>query len=113
VLFSDEELEQKYQEKTELALSHRILNPMASVKDALKVYQENQIMEPPRNASFKIIWFYQKRKLLPFRTFLVLNCPAPQELCTIQTRNTSFSKDSIDTAQGCFHTTESPLNVVL
>ena len=51
VRFSDEELEQKYSEMTVLGISHRILNPIAAVKEALATYRFNQIPEPLGNTS--------------------------------------------------------------
>jgi len=45
--FSDEELEQKYDETTVLEISHQILNPIVAVEEALVTYQFNQIPEPP------------------------------------------------------------------
>jgi len=36
VLFTDEELEQKYYVKTVLYISRRVLNPVVAVKEALK-----------------------------------------------------------------------------
>jgi len=65
--FSDEELEQKYDETTVLEISHQILNPIVAVEEALVTYQFNQIPEPPRNISFRIIWFPQRNRIKPIR----------------------------------------------
>jgi len=94
-----------------LSISHRVLNPVAAVKEALKEYLNNQIPEPPQNTSFCIIWFTQKHKLLPFRTFVIFDHRTPPELQTAHTWNMGFLEDSFDTAQGNYLKTQDSLNL--
>jgi len=103
----------KYHSKTVLAISHQILNPVRAIQTALKIYQDSHIPEPPKNASFQIIWFYQKKKLFPYRTFAVIDQPTPPGLQIIRTFDIGILADSLYTAQGnCLETKES-LNVAL
>jgi len=78
VLFTDKELEQKYLGQTVLSISHRVLNPVTVIQEALKQYRNNHAFEPPRNTSFRVVWFIQRNKLCPFRTFLIFNYPSPR-----------------------------------
>jgi len=73
------------QNKTVLAISHEILNPVMAIQTTLQIYQDNTIPVPPKNALLQIIWFYQKRKPFQYRTFVIINQPTPPELQLIQT----------------------------
>jgi len=99
VLFTDEELEQRYFGQTVLSISHRVLNPVTAIPEALKQYRNNHALEPPRNTSFRVIWFIQRNKLFLFRTFVVFNYPSPPELQRDQLRNMGFLGDSLDIAR--------------
>jgi len=100
VLFTDEELEQKYFGQTAFSISHRVLNPVTAIQEALKQHRNNHALEPPQNMSFQVIWFIQRNKLFPFRTFVIFNYPSPPELQTDHLWNMGFLEDSLDTAQG-------------
>jgi len=113
VLFTDEELEQKYFGQRELSMSHRVLNPVTAIQEALKQYRNNHALEPPRNTSFRVIWFIQKNKLFPFRTFVIFNYPSPPELRTDHLWNVGFLEDSLDTAQGNHLELQDSLNLAL
>jgi len=97
--FSDEELEQKYFGMDVLGISHRILNPIATVQEALATYRFNQMQEPPRNSSFGIIWFPQRSRMIPSRTFVILNQLVPPEFKDAHIWNYSFLEDMFDSAQ--------------
>jgi len=69
-LFSDEELKQKYRVTTVLATSHRVLNPIATIQEAMNIYRQEQAIVPPRNTTFRIIWFYPKENDFPLEFLL-------------------------------------------
>jgi len=111
--FSDEELEQKYSGMTVSATSHRILNLIAAVKEALATYRLNYMQEPPRNTSFRIIWFPQRNRITPSRTFVVFNRSAPPEFKYAHHWNCSFLEDMFDGAQGNYLETKDSLNIAM
>jgi len=94
VSFTDEELEQKYFGQTVLFTSHRVLNPVTAIQEALKQYRNNHALEPPRNTFFRVIWFIQRNKIFPFRTFVIFNYPSPPELQTDHLWNMGVLEDS-------------------
>jgi len=93
--FSDKELLQKFSETMVLATSP-ILNPIMAVQEALAIYQLNHIQEPPRDIPFRDIWFLQKIKMTPFRTFVILKRSAQSELKYVHLWNCSILEDMID-----------------
>jgi len=111
--FSDEELERKYNGMTVLRISHRILNPIAAVREALATYRFNQMQEPPRNTSFRIIWFPQRSRMIPSRTFVIFNQSAPREFKDAHMWNCSFFEDMFDSAQGNYLETKDSLNIAI
>jgi len=68
--FPDEDLERKYNGSTVLATG-LLPNPLVAVQKALAIYQINQMQEPPRNTSFRIICFLQKGIMGPYQTFVI------------------------------------------
>jgi len=52
VLFTDEELEQKYFGQTAFSISHRVLNPVTAIQEALKQHRNNHALEPPQKCPF-------------------------------------------------------------
>jgi len=112
VHFPDEAIEQKYSGTTVLATG-RIPSPIAAVQEALAIYQLNHIQEPPRNTSFRIIWFPQKIRIAPFRTFVILKRSAPPELKCAHLRNCSILEDMIDGTQGEYLETKDSSNIAM
>ena len=110
--FPDEELQQKYSGTTVLA-TDRVLNIVAVVQEALAIYQLNHIQEPPSNTSFRIIWFPQKIKIAPYRTFVLFKRSAPPELKNTHLWNCSILEDVIDGTQGDYLSTKDSLNIAM
>jgi len=111
--FSYEDLERKYNGMTVVGISQRILNPIAAVKEALATYQFNQMQEPPTNTSFRIIWFPQRNRIIPSRTFVIFNRSAPPEFKDAHIWNCSFLEDMFDGAQGNYLETKDSLNIAM
>jgi len=111
--FSDEELEPKYSGTTALGLDHRILNLIVAVKKALLIYRFNQMQEPPRNISFQIIWFPQRNRITPPRTFVIFNQSVPPEFKDTHICNCRFLGDFLDGAQGNYLETKDSLNIAI
>jgi len=108
--FPEEDLERKYSE-TMVWTTSRILDPIMAVQEALAVYQINRIQEPPRNTSFRIIWFPQKSGITISRTFVIFKRSAPPELKYTHLWNCSILEDVLDDAQGNYLETENSLNI--
>jgi len=109
---SDEDLEQKHSE-TMVWTTGRIVNPIAAVQNALAIYPLNYLQEPPRNTSFRILWFPQKSGIIPSRTFVIFKRPAQPELKYIHRWNCSILEDVFDGAQGNCLETKDSLNILM
>jgi len=112
VHFPDEDLEQKYSETT-VWTTGRIFNPISAVQKALAIYPLNRLQKPPRNTSFRIIWFPQESGIILSRTFVIFKRPAPPELKYIHRWNCSILEDVFDGAQGNYLETKDSLNIVM
>jgi len=110
--FSDE-LEQNYSGTTVLGLGHRFLNPIVAVKEALLISQLNQMQEPPRNTSFRIIWFTQRNTITQPQTFVIFNQSVPPEFKDAHICNCSFLEDFLDGPQGNYLETKDSLNIAM
>jgi len=108
----EEDLERKYSGTTILTTS-RILNPIVAVQESLAIYQLNHIQEPPRNTSLRIIWFPQKIRITPFRTFVIFKRSAPPELKNAHLWNCSILEDMIDGTHGNYLETKDFLNIAM
>jgi len=103
--FSAEALQQKYGETT-VWTADRILDPMKAIQKALANYQLYHLRESPRNTSFRINWFPQKRGIILPRTFVLFKRPASSELNHIHLWHCSLLDDAFKSAQGNYLETE-------
>jgi len=110
--FPAEDLVRKYSGTTVLTTS-RILNPISAVQEALDIYQLNNIQEPPRNTSFRMIWFLQKSKIITFRTFVIFKRSVPPELKNVHLWNCSILEDMIGGTQSDYLETKNSLKIAM
>jgi len=98
---------------TVLGISHRILNPTGAVKEVLATYRFNQMQEPSRNTSFRIIWFPQRNRIMLSRNFVIFTHPAPPEFKNARIWNWSFLEDMFEDAQGNYLETKNSFNIAM
>jgi len=71
--FNMEEVMEKYENKTVLAISPRILNQITAEKIACEEMVQVGARLPPANVRYNIYWFTKKIQRHPIRTYLVFN----------------------------------------
>jgi len=96
-------IEQKYEGKTVLAISLRIVNQLTAEKLTREKMFRVGAKLPPANVHYQVYWFPKKLQRHPIRTYVVYNYPAPPEVEGSHLWNAFDLEDSFNRAHGKFY----------
>jgi len=75
--FNENILQEKYVNKTGLAISLKIINQLTAKKLAQEQFQKVGTIPPPANAKYHVFWFNKKLQHHPIRTYVVYEYSVP------------------------------------
>jgi len=98
--FNMEEVMEKYENKTVLAISPPIINQITAEKIAREEMVKVGARLPPANVRYNIYCFAKKIQRHPIRAYLVFNYPAPPEIERRHLWNATDLEESFYRAHG-------------